>query len=373
MELIISKDSFESLLVKLQGVSEKRHAIPVLSHFLLSAREGKVFATATDLDIVMKGVTEADVKREGEYLVPTRKMLDITRVLPTETVSLELLENGYLSVTSGKSRFRIAGLPAKEFPELPGKEKGEEFSIQGGDFKFMIDRVIPFVATEDSRTETTGVFMEKVVSDGEEFLRLVATDGHRLSYVEESVSGLPDKLSEGIIVPRKGIQEIRKILDGDGGELRLSLSKSFVSTERDGFEIMVRLIGAEFPAYREVVPSTFTRTVTFDREQFADVLRRVSVIAMEKLKTVLFAIGEGEVEVTSTSPDFGEGKDFFEAEVEGEEIKVGFNARYLLDVAAASGGDKLVMEIVNEMSPVLFKPQGRKDFLAVVMPIRTTV
>ncbi len=373
MELIVEKGEFERVLQKIQGVSEKRHAIPVLSHFLMSARNGTIRVTATDLDIILKGSCSADVKKDGEYLVPTRKMLDIIKVLPTETVSIELMENGYLSIQSGKSCFRIAGLPAKEFPDLPGKEDGVEFSIQAAEMKVMIDRVIQFVASEDSRVETTGVYCEKVSREGEEKIRLVGTDGHRLAFVEEKCEQIPDRLTEGIIIPRKGILEVRKLLDGEGGDVLFSVGKSFISTERDNFEITIRLIGGEFPAYREVIPSSFTRTVTVDRDRFIEVLRRVSVIASEKLKTVLFTIKENEVEVTSTSPDYGEGNDMFDGEVEGDEIKVGFNARYLLDVAASSGGEKLIMKIVNEMSPVLFQPGERDDFKAVVMPIRTTI
>lgn len=373
MELIVGKGEFEKVLQKIQGVSEKRHAIPVLSHFLMSAKEGTIRVTATDLDIIMKGSCGADVKKEGEYLVPTRKMLDIIKVLPTETVSIELMENGYLSIRSGKSRFKIAGLPAKEFPDLPGKEEGVAFSIQSAEMKFMIDRIIQFVASEDSRVETTGVYCEKVTKEGEEKIRLVGTDGHRLAFVEEKAENIPDRLAEGIIVPRKGIMEVRKMLDGEGGEVHFSIGQSFISTERDNFEIIIRLIGGEFPDYKEVIPSSFTRTVTVDRDRFVEVLKRVSVIAAEKLKTVLFSIKENKVEVTSTSPDYGEGNDVFDGEVEGDEIKVGFNARYLLDVAASSGGEKLVMKIVNEMSPVLFHPGERDDFLSVVMPIRTTI
>jgi len=294
-------------------------------------------------------------------------------VLPTETVSIELMENGYLSIQSGQSCFRIAGLPAKEFPDLPGTADGVEFSIQAAEMTVMIDRVIQFVASEDSRVETTGVYCEKVSREGEEKIRLVGTDGHRLAFVEEKCEQIPDRLTEGIIIPRKGILEVRKLLDGEGGDVLFSVGKSFISTERDNFEITIRLIGGEFPAYREVIPSSFTRTVTVDRDRFIEVLRRVSVIASEKLKTVLFTIKENEVEVTSTSPDYGEGNDMFDGEVEGDEIKVGFNARYLLDVAASSGGEKLIMKIVNEMSPVLFQPGERDDFKAVVMPIRTTI
>lgn len=373
MELVIGKQNIEKLIVKLQGVSEKRHAIPVLSHFSMEANNGNVSVTATDLDIIIRDSCEADVIQEGGYLVPTRKMLDIVRVLPTDTITLKLLESGFVELVSGKSRFKIAGLPTKEFPDLPGRESGDTFAIQAAVLKSMVDRVFSFTSTEDTRLEVSGVFFEKVDGEKSEMLRLVATDGHRLSYVEEAVEGLTDRLREGIIVPRKGVAELRKMLDDTAGDVSISVGESFLSAGNEGSEITIRLIGAEFPAYREVIPGKFTRKLVVDRETFSEVLRRVSVIAAEKLKSVILHLKSGEMEVSSISPDYGEASDFLDVSMEGEDLKIGFNARYLLDVATASGGESLVIEISNELSPVLFRPGERDDFRAVVMPIRTAV
>lgn len=373
MELIISKQAIEKLLAKLQGVSEKRHAIPVLSHFNLETSKDRVNVTATDLDIIIRDFCEADVKKEGGYLIPTRKLLDVVRVLPTETVTVKLLENGFVEVVSGKSKFKIAGLPVKEFPDLPGKEEGESFTIQAAVLKFMIDRVISFTSTEDTRIEVSGVFFEKVDAGEAEMFRLVATDGHRLAYVEERVDGLPEKLREGIIVPRKGVGELRKMIDEVTGDVSVSVGENFLSASLDGSEITIRLIGAEFPMYREVIPGAFSRKAVVDREKFSEVLRRVSVIATEKLKSVILSLEGSEMEVSSVSPDYGEASDYIDVKLEGDGLKIGFNARYLLDVTAASGGENLVIDISNELSPVLFRPEGREDFVAVVMPIRTAV
>jgi DNA polymerase-3 subunit beta len=373
MELIISKQNIEKLLVKLQGVSEKRHAIPVLSHFSLEAGNGGVHVTATDLDIIIRDGCEADVMEEGGYLIPTRKLLDVVRVLPTETVTLRLLESGFIELVSGKSRFKIAGLPMKEFPDLPGREKGEPFTVNASVLKLMIDRVLTFTSTEDTRLEVSGVLFEKVTEGKTERLRLVATDGHRLSYVEEYLEGLTERLGEGIIVPRKGVSELRKMVDESSGDVTISVGESFLSASTDGSEITIRLIGAEFPSYREVIPTNFTRKLVVDREKFAEVLRRVSVIATEKLKSVIMNLKSNEMEVSSVSPDYGEASDFIDVSMEGEEMKIGFNSRYLLDVATSSGGENLVVHISNELSPVLFMPEGRDDFIAVVMPIRTAV
>jgi DNA polymerase-3 subunit beta len=373
MELIISKQYIEKLLVKLQGVSEKRHAIPVLSHFKIAANEEKVNVTATDLDIIIRDSCEADVTKEGGYLIPTRKLLDIVRVLPTETVTLKLLENGFVELISGKSKFKIAGLPTKEFPDLPGKEEGEAFTIKAAVLKFMIDRVSSFTSTEDTRLEVSGVFFEKIDGEDGEKLRLVATDGHRLAFVEETLERLPDRLREGIIVPRKGVGELRKMIDESSGDVTISVGENFLSASMDGSEITIRLIGAEFPSYREVVPTSFSRKLVVDREKFAEALRRVSVIAAEKLKSVLLNLQGNEMEVSSVSPDYGEASDYVDMSMEGDELKIGFNARYILDVTTSSGGENLIMEISNELSPVLFRPEGREDFIAVVMPIRTAV
>lgn len=373
MELIISKQNIEKLLVKLQGVSEKRHAIPVLSHFNMTANKDRVNVTATDLDIIIRDSCEADVKTEGGYLIPTRKLLDVVRVLPTETVTLKLLENGFVELVSGKSTFKIAGLPTREFPDLPGKEEGESFTVQAATMKFMIDRVISFTSMEDTRIEVSGVFFEKIEGENGAKLRLVATDGHRLAYVEEAVEGLPASLGEGIIVPRKGVAELRKMLDEAGGDVSMSVGENFLSAGLDGSEITIRLIGAEFPVYREVIPGTFSRKLVVDREKFAEVLRRVSVIATEKLKSVILALQGNEMEVSSVSPDYGEASDYIDMNMEGEDMKIGFNARYLLDVTASSGGENLTLEIANELSPVLFRSEDRDNFVAVVMPIRTAV
>ncbi len=373
MEILIKKEELEKLLLKLTGVSEKRHTLPVLSHFLIEASgDGTVKGVATDLEVIVRATCEGDVKSPGSYLLPTRKMLDVVKVLPTDTAELVLLENGYLQISSGKSKFKIAGLPPKEFPDMPEKEEGIKFSVNSFDFKVMLERVQPFASLEETRAEISGVYLERIEEESGK-LRLVATDGHRLAYVEAPMEDLPEGLTEGVIIPRKGVTELRKLLDEIKGDVEISIGETFVSAGTGNYEVTVRLVGGEFPAYREVIPSSFLRSIHVDRERFAEVLRRVSVISTDRLKSVILEARKGELSVYSMSQDIGEAVDYIEAQVEGEELKIGFNAKYLLDVAASSGGETLVMKVNDELSPALFTPGERDDFIAVVMPIRTNM
>ncbi|RMG59540.1 MAG: DNA polymerase III subunit beta [Deltaproteobacteria bacterium] len=369
MEFLTKKNELTDFLGKLSGVAEKRHTLPVLSHCLIEAGDGKIRGTATDLDIIVRCSCPADVTVPGSYLIPTKKFLDVVKVLPTDTVKVSLLENGYVQVLSGKSRFKIAGLPPKEFPDLPEKEEGESFSVNGFDLKVMFERVFSFASSEESRSDIAGVFLENT---GDDTLRLVATDGHRLAYVEQKVPSLPKRLENGVIVPRKGVTELSRLLDELSGEVTVTVSESFIAGGTEEYEVTARLVGGEFPAYREVIPSSPSRKVSMDRERFADALRRVSVISTDRLKSVILEVNPQETQIQSMSQDVGEAVDYVDSTLEGEEFRIGFNSRYLLDVTNSCGGESVVMEVTDELSPVLFRSGERDDFLAVVMPIRTT-
>jgi DNA polymerase-3 subunit beta len=374
MELKIGVPELTRALGRSQGIVEKKSTMPILSHVLLEAKKGTdLIVSATDLDLAVSSEHKCEVLKEGAVAVSARHLFDIVKALPEQTVTLKKASNNYLEVRSGPSEFKIVGLPAEDFPALPKFDKVPFADVEPAALLEMIERTFFAVSTDETRYNLNGVYFEPSA----EVLRLVATDGHRLSLAEKKVDGTFG-LKRGVILPKKGLQELKKLLSeaAESGEEKPEAKLGFVENSaifrRPGVVLVMRLIEGLFPDYRQVIPKTGEKAVKIGRARFLETLRRISLLSTDKAHAVKLELGKGVLRVQSQNPDLGEAKEEVPVDYAGEALKIGFNARYLIEVLGVVKSQDIVFELADDLSPGVLKGAGEEDqgFTAVVMPMR---
>lgn len=378
MNFTVDRDQFEGVLARIQGVAERRHTMPILSHTLITAgpQAGPtgnpgLTLVASDLEIVIRCSQSLDVVEAGSVALPARKLFDIAKVLPKGPVTLAGKEGNYVEISAGRGHFRLAGLGKEDFPEMPERPKGKPVAVDSEAFRKLVDRVSAFATGDETRYNLSGVLLEKLEEEGTTLLRMVATDGHRLAMADGEVPNLGGLLGERrVLVPRKGLIEIRKLSDGGPGSLELSATDKFLFAGKGDTEVWVRLLDAEFPDYRQVVPKENRIVASIPRGSFLDVLKRVSVMAPDKINSVRLSFSGKQLEVSANNPDIGEARDLLSIDYEGSPVKIGFNGRYLQDAVAGISEDTIRVEIKDEVSQVIVRPAAGKDYMAIIMPMR---
>ena len=287
-------------------------------------------------------------------------------------MSLEKLENNSLTIEQGKAYFHINGLSPDEFPVFPSIETKSYTEFSPNTIKEMIEKTIYSVSTDESRYHLNGVLFESEDSE-DSILRMVATDGHRLSLVDRNFLEGPSKLfKDGIIVPRKGLNEIRKIIDSlesdDNVDIAVEGAQLIVRTQDT--LLMIPLIEGKYPNYKQLLPKNLDFHAIIDRDKLVSSLKRVSLVSNQKSKGVTFSFSNGVMEIFSNSPDLGEAKEEIEVNYSEESLKIGFNARYILDVLSSIGENQVRMSFKDQNSPVLLGPKDDEKYKCVVMPMR---
>ncbi len=374
MELKIGVPELSKALGRSQGIVEKKSTMPILSHVLLEAKKaGQLVVSATDLDLAVSSEHACEVVKEGALAVSARHLYDIVKALPESTVTLKRAQNNYLEVRSGSAEFRIVGLPAEDFPALPKFDKVPFADVDPALLLEMIERTFFAVSTDETRYNLNGVYFEPSAGG----LRLVATDGHRLSLSEKSVDATFG-LKRGVILPKKGLSELKKLLAEatESGEEKPEAKLGFLENSgifrRPGVVLVMRLIEGLFPDYKQVIPKAGEKVVKLGRARFAETLRRISLLSSDKAHAVKLELGKGVLKVLSQNPDLGEAKEDVPVEYEGDGLKIGFNARYLTEVLGVLKSADVLLELADDLSPGVIRGADEADqgYTAVVMPMR---
>jgi DNA polymerase-3 subunit beta len=380
MELKITAADLARALARSQGIVERKSTMPILSHVLLEARKGNalhVSATDLDLSVSSEHTVNVEVAKEGALAVPAKNLFEIVRSLPpTEKVSLKKAGNNYLELRCGPSEFRIVGLPAEDFPALPKFEKVAFVDVVPAELLAQIDCTAFAASSDETRYNLNGVFFEPQGP----VLRMVATDGHRLALSEKPLAG-DYALKRGVILPRKGLNELKKLLGetieaaepGAEATSRLGFAENSAIFRRPGVVLAMRLIEGLFPDYKQVIPKQGEKILKVGRLRFLETLRRVSLLSSDKSHAVKLELAPGLLKVLSQNPDLGEAKEEVPVEYAGEPLKIGFNARYLTDVVQyALRSDDVQLELADDLSPGVLRGAGPEDagYTAVVMPMR---
>ena len=372
MELKIAAPELARALARSLGIVEKKSTMPSLSHVLLEAtKDGGLKVSATDLDVTVIGEHRCEVLKDGALAVSARHLHDIVRSLPGDQVTLKRASNNYLELKSGASEFKLVGLPAEDFPALPRFEKVKFAPVKTDLVLEMIERTQFAASSDETRYNLNGVFFES----GQGAVRMVATDGHRLSLAERKLD-VDFGLKKGVILPRKGLTELRKLLaegaEGDGQPVdgELGFVENNAVYRRPGVTLMMRLIEGVFPDYRQVIPAQQEKIFNLKRLDLLATLKRVSILSSDKAHAVKLELSPGSLKVLSQNPDLGEAKEDVAVGYEGEALKIGFNARYLTDVLEALDVENVQMELADDLSPGVLRPVAEEGYTAVIMPMR---
>jgi DNA polymerase III subunit beta len=380
MNLDIDKRELLRGLVFVQSIAGRKTTLPILSHVLMEADKESLYLTGTDLETGIREGLPANVLQEGKASVSAKKLYEIVRELPDETIHIEKKENHWITIKCGKSTFNLAGLDPDEFPSLPTYREENFSKVPTAILMEMIEKTVFAASNEESRYHLNGIFLLQAKQASKEVLRMVATDGHRLSLIHREGYRIRG-IEKGIILPKKGVMEARKIM-GDKEEDQIEIY--FDGTHgflRMGKSLMIlRLIDGEFPEYEQVIPKDNDKRIKMEREKIHACLRRISTMASERVEGIKIALTKNALEATSFNQDFGDAKEEVEVAYEGPQIEVGFNARYLLEVLGVVDANEIWMELKDEGSPAILRPVvtseksspfiGSNDQLFIIMPMR---
>lgn len=373
MDLVIDKAALSGALFFGQSVVERRTTMPILANLLISAADGTLRISASDLEITTVSSAPAKVKSAGSTTVNARVFSDIVKELPDGEVQLKLTDGERLEIIARSSRWKMVGVSAEEYPSLPGISIEAKSAVPAHQLLEMINKTAYAISLDEARYNLNGVCFEHIKEGkGKKAgaLRLVATDGHRLAMVTRPVAGL--QFEGSIIVPRKGLTEMRKMLDSQGErDVRIEVSEGFFIVESDEVKMSIRLIDGTFPDYQQVLPKTPGTQATVNANELTQALRRVALMVTDKGKCVKLDFAKGQLRVSSSSPELGEASEELPVQYEGKPLSVGFNARYLLDFTASLTEEQpVVMELNGELGPGKLSPEGDESYVAIVMPMR---
>lgn len=368
MESKIKQSEFLTLLKWTQGVVEKRSTMPILSNILLSCEGGKITVSATDLEIGITARASAEATKDGRVVVNARSLFEIVKESPAPEIRLQSTGSS-LEVTSGTARFKVVAIDPAEFPTLPTSSGKSEVPLDAGELEGMIAKTYSAISTDETRPALNGLYLTEASGGEKGAFRVVATDGHRLSYVEREAAK-KWKLDKGIIVPRKAVGELRRLLAEGSGELTVSVDDKAITFRRGEVSLFARLAAGEFPAYEQIIPKKVDKVVSIPREGLAGALRRAAIVAQDQGRGVLLSLTTGGLEVSATNPDLGEAHEEVPCQYKGSALKVAFNPRYLIDILAVLEDEKVVLELKDELSPCVIRSEFDRGFLALVMPMR---
>jgi DNA polymerase-3 subunit beta len=379
MQVAVMKKDLLRVVARCQGVADKKSTMPVLGNVLIEVDgPDTVKLAATDLNLAVSGRIGAEVAKGGSIAVGARDIFERVKMMPEGQITIVTKDGGSATIRASSSarRYTLHGIPGDEFPSIPQPDANAPvLSLPIDSLATLIARTHFSISTDDTRLHLSSALFEW---EGTR-LRMVTTDGHRLSKMELTAAG--KSASASMLIPLKGIQELRRLCDEARAEtkaesaespLELSLVQSGPNAffKLPGLQFSVKLVDAQFPPYAQVIPQGVERTIVAPRLALADALRAVSIAASDRTGGVKLTLTRGTMRFSSESPDSGEGFDEVSVEYEGGEMTLGFNARYFLDVLSALDEERVIIGIGGELDPVVIRSQATDDYLAVVMPMR---
>ncbi|WP_455218131.1 DNA polymerase III subunit beta [Kaarinaea lacus] len=367
MKFSILREDILKPLQTIVGVVERRQTLPILSNILMVVNDDGLSMTTTDLEVEMVAKTSLQKAESGETTVPARKFVDICRALPenaTLNVSLDS-EKERVTVTSGKSRFTLATLPATDFPGVDEVSAQYRLDIPQGDLKRLIEKTHFAMAQQDVRYYLNGLLLE--ISKG--MVRAVATDGHRLALCSYECDASPSGTLQ-LIVPRKGIMELVKLLDDSDNSVDVQVGTNHIKISLNDFSFTSKLIDGRFPDYERVIPKNSDKSIEADREVVRQAMVRTSILSNEKYRGIRLRLRSGALQAQANNPEMEEAEEEVEVNYDGPEMEIGFNVSYLLDALGAVSENRVIMELGDANSSCVIHPLEDQNCTYVIMPMR---
>ena len=367
MKFTIARDRLLKALQLATGVVERRQTLPVLANLLVKANETGVALIGTDLEVEMVAHTDVAVEQPGEVTIPARKLADIWRALPDGSDVSVSVEADRATVRSGRSRFALATLPAADFPKIEGGAADVVVSVAQADLRALLYEVGFAMAQQDVRYFLNGMLFEVA----EDYLRTVATDGHRLAMCTKQCT-LESPITERrqAIVPRKAVLELSRLLDEEDDTIRIQLGSNHLRVTKGAYTLTTKLVDGQFPDYDKVVPKDASRTLLGDRDTLRQGFQRASILSNEKYRGVRLTITAEQLTIQANNPEQEEAEETVPVEFNGSDLEIGFNVSYLLDVLGVMDSEQVKLSLSDANSSALLEAGNSDDALYVVMPMR---
>jgi DNA polymerase-3 subunit beta len=365
MKFTISREVLLQPLSQVIGVVERRQTLPVLANFMLTARDGRLTAIGTDMEVELISTVHADVSQDGEITVPARKLLDIVKALPDGANVAFSVSDDKATLSAGRSRFTLSTLPASEFPATDQVESLENIEVSEATLKKMMDKTSFAMANQDVRYYLNGLLFD---FSGEQ-LRAIATDGHRLAICDLE-SRIDISSDRQLIVPRKGVMELSRMLSGDADQVTLAIGRNHIRLVKGDTTFTSKLIDGRFPDYKAVIPVGADKQMLVDKATFIQALQRAAILSNEKYKGVRLEAAGTTIKIIAHNPQHEEAVEEIEAELNFDRLAVGFNVTYLLDALVAIDTEQVSLELKDANSSCLVSAPDSDVNRHVVMPLK---
>ena len=365
MDFTIDKAEFLKGLRLAQSIADRKSTMPMLANVLLrTAGKDRLLVAATDLNVSASAELKCQHRAEGGLTVAARALHDIVNNLPGDSISLRRADNNWAEIRAGKVDYRLVGMPDRDFPKIPDHREVSFAEVPTGLLRDMFEKTLFSVCNDETRFHLNGVLFE---NDGTR-ARMVSTDGHRLTKVERELPGAP-KLTAGVIIPKKGVVEIKRALDTAGETCQIAVKTPYFFLNTGDIAVAIKLIDSEFPPYDAVVPKSNNLVVEIPRGELIDALKRAQLMSTET-RGVKLAISSGTVEIEGDNPDVGDVREQLAVDYDGAPIKIGFNPKYMIELLGQMSEAPVALELAGDLDPVLVRSRADEGYLGVVMPMR---
>ncbi len=374
MQVEIEKKELLKMVALAQTVAEKRANMPHLINLLLEADNDSLKVLATDLEISVASKAPAKVTQSGKVTIHAKNFFEVIKELNEAPIHLTSQENFWVKIQQKRYNSKLHGSDPNQYPVFPVIGSCEFIKVQASILKEMISKVLFCVSNDDTRYHLNAVYLERFWKDKQFYLRMVATDSHKLSVVSKTVDNVAfeeeNTKAFGVIVPRKGVQELNKILETVDNHVELAIEGAQLVVKHGETVLLIRLIEGKYPTYQKLIPQQINHKITMPREVLVGAARRVSFHAHQKSKSIIMDLSKSKMTINSSNTEMGEASEELEVAYDGPDLKINLNGRYLLEMLSVSNTELVELEIKDIMSPIIIKSQGDLNHTSVIMPMR---
>jgi len=368
MKFKINSYSFRDGLNKVLSTVDKKNTNQILTNFLIKVNQNFVEVIGTDDEVSSKIKLNAEIETGGSFCINSKNLYDIIKELPNDIITFTKKEN-ILNITCKNIKFSLVNLSTDKFPDIQFNHTENLFKLSSNDVLNFINKTSHCISTDETRTFLNGIFIQTIDS----YLRAVAIDGHRLALINiKEFEGNFESLIDGIIIPKKGILELKKIADSYQDDfLTFSTDESYLYVNSDDNNFLtIRLISRDYPKYQTIIPNKTVERMVVDKDQILQAVKRIRLLSNEKTHGVKFSLTNNLLSVNANHPSLGNAKEDVQVEYSGDDISIGFNAKYIIDSLSVFETNEVTFEFNNELSPVVIKSESLSDYLGIIMPLK---
>ncbi len=374
MEIKINSTDLLKALSHIHGIVEVRHTLPILSNIILEAKDDKLILSSTNLDIYCSDKIKAEVIKSGEVSVSAVTFFEIIKRLPSGSEVLMIMEEGEneIRLTCGRSRFNLSTLKTDDFPIISDNDLSTNFVLSADELIRIIDKTKFAVSNEETRYYLNGIFLHKAERNSIQFLRAVATDGHRLAQYDIPLPQGAEDIT-GIIIPKKTIYELRKVLDDANGDVSVSLNENKIKFSFNDLKVVSKVIDGTFPDYTKVIPQKNDKNFKTNNSDLKNAIDRVSAVAANeesKSKAIKFCIENNLLSLSVESQSKGSANEMIDVNYSGDKVDIGFNSKYIIDICNEVDGDEISISLSDSISPAIILDKTDENLFFVLMPMR---